>query len=264
MRAQILRQCGKSAAMAAVGYVGESRLFLFGMLLRLLRVLLLLSVWRMVLAGRGTVSGMTLGGVLTYTLAAEMFAEILQCRTWLEDAFWSGAIITRMLRPMSLFAQFASEMFGPILVGLVTFSLPLFLCAPLLRVDPLPASGSAALLFLVSLALAVSVGLALEYIFAGLAILFEMPPYVLTRVRAAIGGLLSGALLPLALLPWNLGSVLAWLPFASQASAPLRIYTGTGNAPSLLAIQVVWCAILWPVARRIWRLGRERMVTVDG
>jgi ABC-type uncharacterized transport system permease subunit len=264
MQAQRLRQYGKSAAMAAVGYVGESRLFLFSMLLRLLRVLLLLSVWRMVLAGKGTVSGMTLGSVLTYTLAAEMFADILQCRTWLEDAFWSGAIITRMVRPMSLFAQFTSEMFGPVLVGLVTFSLPLFLCAPLLGVNPLPASGSAALLFLVSLALAVSVGLALEYIFAGLAILFEMPPYALTRLRAAVGALLSGALLPLALLPWNLGSVLAWLPFASQASAPLRIYTGTGAAPSLLATQAVWSVLLWPVAHRIWRLGRERMVSFGG
>ena len=259
-----LRQYSKSAAMAAVGHIGESRLFLITLLMRLLRVLLLLSVWRMVLSGKGSVSGMTLDSVLTYTLVAEIVADLLQCRTWLEDAFWSGTIVTRMARPMSLFAQFTAEMFGPILVSLVAFSLPLFACAPLLGVNPLPASGSAALWSLVSVALAVSVGLALEYIFGGAAILFGMPPYAITRVRAAVGGLLSGALLPLALLPWNLGDFLMWLPFASQASAPLRLYTGTGDPLALLATQALWCIVLWPAAHGIWRRGREKMVSFGG
>lgn len=250
--------------MAASGHVGEGRLFLVNLLLRLLRVLLLLSVWRMALAGKGAVSGMALGDVLTYTLVAEAFAELLQCRTWLEDAFWSGAILTRLARPMGLFAQFAAEMLGPVAVGLAAFSLPLLLCAPLLGVDPLPASVGAGLLALVSLVLAVSVGLALEFVFGGIAVVFALPPYALTRIRAAVGGLLSGALIPLALLPWRLGDAFAWLPFASQASAPLRIYTGTGDALPLLATQALWCALLWPVAHRLWRLGRERMVSFGG
>jgi ABC-2 type transport system permease protein len=252
--------------MEALAYIGENRLFGIGMVLRLLRVLLLLSVWRLILTGRGQVSGMTLGSVLTYTLVSEMFADWLQCRTWLEDAFWSGSIVTRMLRPMPLFAQFSSEMFGSALVTFVLFSVPLFLCGPLLGVNPLPASAGAALLFPVSLVLAVSVGLALEYIFSGAAVLFEIPPYALTSFRSAITGLLSGAFIPLALLPQGVGVALGWLPFASQASTPLRIYTGTAGASALplIAAQVVWVAILWPIAHGIWNRARERMVTFGG
>src|SRR5438552_2391132 len=102
-----LHKYHKTAAMAATGFVGDNQLFLFDYLLRFLRVALLLSIWRTLMAGRGVVSGMTLASVLTYTLVAEVFAEPLACRTWIESAFWDGSITTRFLRPIGLFAQFA-------------------------------------------------------------------------------------------------------------------------------------------------------------
>ncbi|HLK60088.1 MAG TPA: ABC-2 family transporter protein [Chthonomonadaceae bacterium] len=260
----MLKQMAKTAAMEATGNLGESRLFLIGYLMRFLRVMALLAIWRMVLGGRGAVSGMTLSATLTYTLVSEAFSELLTCRTGLEWGFWDGSVVMRYLRPMGLFSQITAEMLGPATVGLVLFSLPLLLAAPLLGVNPLPASWMAGELFLVSLALAVSVGLALEYLLSGLAIGLELHPYAFNSVRAAIGTVLSGAILPLAFLPWGLGAVFAWLPFASQASAPLRIYTGTGSAPALLAGQVAWSLLLWPAAGWIWRRNRERMVMYGG
>ncbi len=224
----------------------------------------LLSIWRTLLAGRGVVSGMTLGSVLTYTLIAEVFAEPLACRTWLESAFWDGTIATRFLKPIGVFGQFAAEMCGRWVFGFGAFSLPLLLCAPLLGVNPLPASPMAGGLFLLSLALAIAVGLALEYSFAALAIGMEWHPYAINSVRAAVGTLFSGAFLPLALLPWGIGTVFGWLPFAATASAPLRIYTGTGNAIRLLGVQAAWAVILWPIAARLWRKYQERMVSYGG
>ena len=35
-------------------------------------------------------------------------------------------------------------------------------------------------------------------------------------------------MIPLALFPWGLGEWLEWLPFASQAWAPLALYTDSG------------------------------------
>ena len=43
----------KTAAMAAASFVGDSPLFLIDYLLRFLRVAVLLSLWRMILAGQG-------------------------------------------------------------------------------------------------------------------------------------------------------------------------------------------------------------------
>lgn len=254
----------KTAAMAAAGQIGESPLFLMDYLLRFLRVALLLSIWRILFAGRGAVSGMTLPALLTYTLIAEAFAEPLLCRTEMISAFWDGSISTRFLRPMGLFTQFAVEAFGRWSVGFGVFSLPLLLCAPLLGVNPLPNDFLAGLLFLVSLALSISVGLAMEFIFMAMAMVFEGEIYAISRVRQALVALLSGAFLPLALMPWGLGKVFGWLPFASMASAPLRIYTGTGDPVWLLATQLGWTLFLWPLAGGLWRTSRERMVSYGG
>lgn len=250
--------------MEAAANIGESRLFVFGYLLRLMRVLAMLAVWRTLLAGRGLVSGLSLPKVLTYTLASELFADLLSCRSGLESSWFDGRISTRFLRPMSIFHQFSSEMLGRAAASFVFFSVPLFLMAPLMGVDPRPASVTAGLMAVISIVAAVSVGLAIEYLIAGLGIAVQIHPYAINNVRTAVTTVFSGAFLPLALLPWHMGSWLAWLPFASQASAPLRIYTGTGDSLPLIATQCLWMALLWPAASWIWRVTREKMVSYGG
>lgn len=254
----------KTAAMAAAGYVGDSPLFLLDYLLRFLRVAVLLSLWRMVLAGRGEVEGMTLASALTYTLMAEVLAEPLAGRTALEGALWDGSITQLMLRPMGVFRGLAAEACGRWSFGLAAFSLPLLAAAPLLGVSPLPASARAAAFFVPSLALAVSVGLAMDFIFCTLMVALNLNRWALNQLRAGVTALLSGALVPLAFLPWGLGDVLSWLPFAATASAPLRIYTGTAEPVGLLALQAAWSLILWPAAHLLWRANRERMVSYGG
>jgi ABC-2 type transport system permease protein len=254
----------KTAAMAASSYIGDSPLFLLDYLLRLLRVIVLLSIWRTILDGKGAVSGMTLGAVLTYTLIAEVFASQLSPRTELDIALWNGSIAARMLQPLGLFGQFSAELFGRWLFEFCIFALPLLLLSPLLGASPLPASPSAAALFAVSLALAISVGLAIEFIFGGVQIALALPLWAVSQMRTAVTTLLSGALIPLALLPTSVGAAFGWLPFASMASAPLRIYTGTGNPLQLLALQAGWSIILWPLAHWLWHASRERMVAYGG
>src|SRR5215208_6442361 len=129
----------KTAAMAA-GEQGESPLFLLDYALRVLRVLVLLALWRTILGDREPAGGMSLAAVLTYTLVAEVFAEQLAVRTTLTEAFWVGNLVVRFLRPMGLVRQLATEMAGRWAVHFCLFSTPLFLVAPLLGVDPRPAS----------------------------------------------------------------------------------------------------------------------------
>src|SRR5579872_3576675 len=85
-----LRRYAKTASLAATSAVGDSPLFLVEYLLRLLRVLVLLSLWRTILGQHGPASGYTLQAVLTYTLISAVFAEQLACRTDLDVAFWEG------------------------------------------------------------------------------------------------------------------------------------------------------------------------------
>lgn len=259
-----LRRDAKTAAMAAMSKVGESRIFLLEYLLRFARVGVLLSLWHVILAGRGVVSGMTLAQVLTYTLIAEVFADQFVCQTELADDLWMGTIATRLLHPVNLVEHYAADMAGRWVFGLALVSAPLLLVAPLLGVNPLPASPLAGALFVVSLALAICVGLAMEFFFASLTLMLEQSVWVIARIRRAVAAILSGSLLPLALLPWGIGNVFGWLPFAATASAPLQIYTGTGNVALLLLMQAGWCVVMWLVAGWLWRANRERMVGHGG
>ncbi len=259
-----LHKYTKTALLSATSYIGDSPLFLMDYLLRLMRVAVLLSLWRLLLPHGETVSGFTLPLLLTYSLLAEMFAELLEAYTDVSDAFWDGTIATRFIKPLSIFGQFTAEACGKWLFHLATFSLPLLLLAPLMHISLQPASWTSGLLFLPSLLLAVGVGLALDFLFTGIGIGLQFPPFAMTRARAAIAALLSGAFIPLALLPWNLGKIFGWLPFASMASAPLRIYTGTGDPLRLLILQAFWCAALWPLTLWLWRVSKEKMVSYGG
>lgn len=260
-----LRGYLKTAAMAASGVMGDDSLFLVNYLMRLLRVALFFSLWRLILHGRGEIAGYTLGMTLTYTLISEVCRDLLECRTWLEMGFWDGSVSTRFLRPMGIFAQFAAEWSGAIAFHFVFFSLPLLLLAPLFGVNPFPPNLQAGLLFILSLALAVFTGLGLEYLFSGVAIALRLHPYVFNRMRGALGELLSGALLPFAFLPFGLGKVFAYLPFAGQASTPLSIYVGGANdAPRLMALQVFWGAALWIGASQLWNRNREKVIAYGG
>lgn len=232
--------------------------------LRLLRVVVLLSLWRSVFSGKEMVSGMTLEAVLTYTLIAEAFSGQMSIRTALSDTLWEGIIVNRLLRPIGIYGQFIAEMIGDWVPGLCLRALPLLLISPLLGVDAMPATPVAALWFGISIALGVAVGSALDVLFSAGMVFLEQSVHALTQIRDAVSVLLSGAVIPLALLPWHLGDALVWLPFASLASAPLRIYTGTGDPQFLVGLQTAWAIVLWPLAHALWCYNRERLASHGG
>jgi ABC-2 type transport system permease protein len=253
----------KTASMAA-GSVADHPLFLLSYALRLLRVVVLLALWRNVLADRVIDGPLSLAGVLTYTLIAEVFADQLNVRTSLNQAFWEGTLVLRFLRPMGLMRQFSAEMVGPWYIDFVLFSMPLLVAAPWLGVDPRPATPAHGVLFLFSLVLAIVVGLAMEFLTGAVVVWLEQPVWLVEWIRSAIALLLSGALLPLAYYPWGLGELFAWLPFAAMAWAPLAIYTAAGNPLALIASQIVWASVLWPLGMRLWHANREKLVSYGG
>jgi ABC-2 type transport system permease protein len=248
----------------SAGVIGDSPLFLLTYALRLLRVLVLLALWRSILNNGLAGTPISLSQVLSYTLIAEVFAEQLNVRTSLNDAFWEGSLVIRFLRPMGLVRQLSAEMAGRWAVDLVVFSIPLFAIAPWLGVDPRPSTPANAVLFLISLTLAIAVGLTMEMLAGAMIVALEQPVWLIEYIRRSIGLLLSGSLLPLAYYPWGIGEVFAWLPFAAMAWAPLAIYTGAGSPLRLLVGQLAWLSVLWPMSRWIWRSNREKLTSYGG
>ena len=176
MRPPRVSPYARTAAMAAADF-SDGPLFLLDYAVRVLRVLILLGLWRTILGTQpaAQTDGMSLAAVLTYTLIAEVFAQQLAARTTLVDAFWQGDLIMRFLRPMGLVRQLSAEMAGRWAPHFVFFSIPLLFIAPALGVDPRPASPGAGSLFIPSLALAVVVGVAIDVFFGAVTVALEQP-----------------------------------------------------------------------------------------
>ncbi len=261
---QTLRQWRATAWLAGPGAQADSPLFLFDYLLRALRVAVLIALWKIVFGARPEASPIALDAVLGYVLLAEVFAEQLNLRTTISEALWQGSIVKHFLRPMPLVSQFAAEMLGGWLLNFALFSIPLLFAASYFDIDVRPASALALVLFASSLGLAICVGLAIDFIATAVTMASNQPVWLVQWVRNAVVVVFSGAVFPLVLLPWNLGAVFEWLPFASVAWAPLAIYTGIGSAPKLIALQIGWALALGLFASRLWNSNREKLVGYGG
>lgn len=255
----------KTAALRSTGSLVDGMwMTISGYALRLLRVVVLLSIWRTVISDDGVVSGMSMEALLTYTLISEACAELFSGRTGLEAALWEGNIAKYLLRPMGVYGQFISHGAGEWLVNFCLFSVPLLLLGAFLGVRVLPSDFFTLGWFVLSVALAMGVATAVDFVFTALMVLLEHSVYAIQKVRSAVSIFLSGAVLPLAMFPWNIGEVFEWLPFASMASAPLRIYTATGDVVTLVLTQAIWAAVLWFMAHGLWRINRERLACHGG
>jgi ABC-2 type transport system permease protein len=258
-----VRAYAATAGMGASAGVGEHPVVLLDHGIGLLRMVLLLFVWRAVMGTR-EVGGLDESSVLTYVLLANVFAEQLDARTTVLESIWNGSVATRLLRPMSVFGDHVAEMVGSWLLRALVFTIPVLLASPLLGISVAPASAARGAAFLLSIVLSVAVGVATDFLFGVLIVRFVQSMWAIRFARDSFTPLLGGAVIPLALLPWHIGAVFEWLPFASMAAAPLRIYVGNGPVLRLLAVQLAWAVVLWVVVRDRWRRAAPRMVSVGG
>jgi ABC-2 type transport system permease protein len=237
--------------------------FLGGYFVRFARTLLLLSIWRTIFSTAGNPE--ELDAVLRYTMMAAIFWQQVDVTTTASTTYWEGNAASRFLRPLNIFGQYIAETVGKWIPGLLLSGLPLLLLTPVLGVDLRPANPTTLLAFIVSLVLGMACGFAMDFILAGFMVFLGNAHYIAHQIRAAFVILLSGALIPLHLLPFGIGEVFKWLPFATMASTLLSIYAGTaGNAAQLILLQLGWAVILWVLASLIWRKNRQKLVVFGG
>jgi ABC-type uncharacterized transport system, permease component len=232
---------------------------------RFIRFLVLILIWRSLAATGADFNGLTLDRILTYLLMASVLHQQLNIITPATSALWEGSIIGRYTRPVPVIGSFVAETVGRWWIPVFLFySLPLWLASPLFDISPLPAGPACGLLSVLSLALSASLGFALDILFAALAMRMKNGCWAAMVVREALASIFSGALIPFAVLPWNLGEIFELLPFGSIANAPLSVYIGTGDTVRLLLLQVFWNVTLWFAALRIYRKSEERMISYGG
>ncbi len=220
----------------------------------------LLMIWRSLFLQGVDLEGMRLTQFYTYTVLSTMLAPLLNIHTpasgWLHD----GTMLGLYQRPAGVFAQLAAHTIGGWCMRFLCLSLPVLVIALFCGLDMRPAS----LWFFPSLFLSVLQGFAVDFLFACLLIRMRNLEWTVHCLREALTALLTGSLIPFAVLPWGIGEFLQLSPFGTLAGAPLSIYTGLSEPGTLLVAQVIWNLILWPCAIYCFAASRERMVSYGG
>lgn len=229
-------------------------------LLKLIRVVIMMILWKDLFMRGADTGGMTVEQVLSYTLMGAILEPMLDVRTPVSDWLHSGSILSNYIRPMGVFTQLTLDTIGSWAQPLIVFSLPALAAGMLLGIPVRPVTPWA----FVSLLLAVSEGFAVDYLFACVLIRMKNLSWTVYSLRNALTVLLTGSVIPFSLLPWGLGNILQYTPLGTLAGSVLAIYTGMGDVKMILIVQLIWNIILWPLALYCFERSRERIMSYGG
>jgi ABC-2 type transport system permease protein len=225
----------------------------------LMYLLPLMFLWR-VIAASETDAGMNLEQMLTYTYMKTLLGDMLVVQTFVSRWNYEGQLISLFARPVPVFGQIVSHTVGEWLPMLLVFSIPMILIAPFVGINIIPAT----LWFLPSLLLCISLGFAIDFIFACITIRLRGMAWLSYSIQLAIISLFSGTIIPFRLLPFGLTRVFEYQPFGSLGGAPLSLFVGTTEPFRIISIQVFWNIVLWVVAVIWFRKSKERQVSYGG
>ncbi|PTM53276.1 ABC transporter permease [Desmospora activa] len=166
----------------------------------------------------------------------------------------NGAISLEMARPVSYFTYTAAQEAGRIIYNLCFRSIPILLIFALTVGIHLPTNPISYLWMTVAAAVAIWLSINLHYLIGISACwTYEISGAHFMIVTLLFG--LGGQLVPLDLLPGNLGLWAQWLPFAGVLYTPVIIYLEKAGMEALL-IPVLWASVL--TLFNLWLTGRAR------
>lgn len=255
-----MRKYSKTIQMALKGQINGGVLYLLpNIAAKLLYLIPLMFLWR-VLANSGARVEMTLQQMLSYTYLNALLADLMAVQTFASSWCYEGELQRLYIRPCSIYGDLIAETAGGWIPMLLCFSLPMLCVAPLFGVSILPATAW----FFPSLLLCVSLGFAVDLIFACVSIQLHGISWLAHVIRMAIVSLFSGTVIPFRLLPFGLEKLFELQPFGSLGGAPLSLFVGTGDPFQVLGLQILWNLVLWPSALIWFKKSQEKMVSFGG
>jgi len=234
----------------------------------LVRVVLVVLVWRAVYGSTPEVAGVDRSTAVAYAVLGAVFTNVLNpfWRSSLEVRVRQGRIAVDLLRPVGLVPQTLAQQ-----VGTTAAAVPRCVLAVLLALVigalQAPAGGVLGLLaFAVSTVLGVAVALLCNLVVAMTAF-WTLEVGGALMVYRAVAQFASGALIPLWFMPGWLRGTLEWLPFQAQVFTPLSVYFGTvrgWDAVGAVAVQALWVVLLALLAQLVWSRALHRVVVQGG
>lgn len=229
-----------------------------------LHLVLMVTLWRAVYDGRPVVDGVPLTVMTTYAAIAAMQALLNNDDTvdWLTERVRDGKVGADMARPVGLLQQ---QMCGQ--AAQLVMKLPMIALVALVALLAVGVSAPAAAgPYLLSTLLGWAVNCCLGLLLAASAF-WTLETDGTMFLYFVLSGFLSGALVPLWIMPSWLGGLLSWLPWQAVVYTPVSIYIGRLSGPAMwqaIGVQALWAAALAALVVLLWRRAVHRVVVQGG
>ncbi len=220
------------------------------------RVLLAFLLWNAVYAGRPVIAGYTLPMMITYMLLASLLSRLQNqdALAWqLAAEVREGTFSKYLTRPMPVVSFFLGAGLGRwSYLALVNGGALLVWAGVFSRWLVLPAHLADLLWLLLLLPLSALCMLLFNHAIALLSLKYQDVTGMM-MVKGSIIEFLSGALVPLSLLPAGLSGALKFTPFYYIVYYPASLFLGTQSEPPLLAALVLlfWVLVFY-AAGQAW------------
>lgn len=233
----------------------------------LLKIFLLKVVWTAVYAGQTTVDGIELRHVISFVTLAnlQMWLIFPMLAGHIQQRMREGQIALDLARPVPFLGQLLANQVGTT----AAFAPFMLLAVPLALIvgglEP-PASAGAALLYLVSMALAYLVT-TLMGMLMGLIAFWTIEMRGVQAIYEFVSQFFAGAMIPLWFFPPLLRQIADWLPFQAQAFIPLSLYMGQvppQGVVGALGLQLFWVVALFGIAWLVWQRAMRRVIIQGG
>lgn len=240
---------------------------IFTVLILFLWIAILFSFWSSAYAGRDEIAGFTHRDMRTYILLAYAINALVGWRTarGMMSRIRTGEIVIDMIRPLNYrTTQLATAAGASVVEGAVSFGIAIGL--GLLFFDIRPPDGPlAGSVFVVSVVVGF-VTKSLVIFLISLLTFWTLQGVGLMWAQQSVIAILSGTLVPLALLPGWIRAVAEVLPLRGIVATPVSIYLGAADGRELvglLALQLGWLMVLWWLTDKAW-IRAFRAVEIQG
>jgi ABC-2 type transport system permease protein len=240
--------------------------FWVGLVLSVISMAILVFFWKAVYGDTSEIAGLQLDQTLQYILLAFIFRPLTD-----NDLVWDfgsnlreGTIIHHLLRPINFQGMNYAQNLGT-LVTRLALNIPMAVVAVLffgLRFPHDPATWAA---FLISAML----GFTVMFFFNWFLACFTFYTTEIWGLGVLIEGMtffLSGALVPIVMMPAWLQNIVLAVPFAQALGVPISLLTGItplSDAPQVWLTQILWIFGMWLISALFFRVA-VRKITVQG
>ncbi len=230
----------------------------------LLRVALFLALY----GGRGSVAGIDVQGVVTYTGLSQAVIAYLSIFGWydLMDSIHTGEIASDLLKPLNLFTYWLAQDFGRAAVNFMTRGAGFMVIFALLFDISYPAGAGRWLALLVALALSWLVSFTWRFLI-NLAAFWSPNARGYGRFGFVVVWFFSGFLMPLRFFPDWVVETSKLTPFPHMVNTVVEVYLGVLDGPQLalaLLNQALWAVALTALGQIVLRAGVRRLVILGG